>query len=221
PEGFDKADYAWRQVLQSLRTWTGEMPKPEDPTVKIERKDPKAEAHVMVDEVPHPTTPHVISAPPSPKPVKAPAAANLDFGGRKLDICIPSDWSVVSGKDGSFSLHTAGVSGPVNVTVYPVAGSDPASIALVKASAASLNTFTKVSKRDESLPIANRAGASVAAIWRSGIGSKGEQCTCEASGLSGDFYFLLTYRSQSAARWKEERRLIQLLLDRMSVEPGK
>lgn len=219
PDLFDKADYEWRKVLQSLRTWTGEMPQKEDGS-KIERKDP-IPSGAKTDEVPHPTIPHEINAKPAVKPVKSPPAATLETGdSKKVVLCAPTSWKAETNKDGSVTLHSSGVSGPITVTVFPVAGSDPAPIALLKASASSLDSFAKVTSRDESLPRNNLAGASVAAIWRSGAASKGDLFTCEASCQSGDFYFLLTYRTDNAAHWKEDRHEIAELLDHMSLEPA-
>jgi hypothetical protein len=117
-------------------------------------------------------------------------------------------------------LRNPGVAGGVNLTVFPVTGSDPSDIALNKASGASLNEFVKVSNRDEKLPAMNKAGAMVAQVWRSGTGAKGDLFTCDAICQSGDAYFLMSYGTANAAQWKAEQRLIQALLDRISIEPA-
>ncbi len=217
PDEFDKADYAWRQVLQSLRTWDGEMPTVEDPSKKIERKEvPKG--GFAKDEVAHPQIPHEINGQGAFKPVKSPIAANFEFGGHKLELRLPAGWKAEPRKDGSYVLTEAGVNGPVTLAAYPVAGADPADIALQKASANSLNDFTRVDSRDESLPTRNKAGAIVAAVWRSGKNASGALFSCEGSCQSGDYYLIASFRTTEAARWKAERAQIQALLDRMSIE---
>jgi hypothetical protein len=221
PDEFDKADYAWRQVLLSLRTWDGEMPKVEDPSQKIVLKDPKvaaADAAKIADELPHPQVPHEINSQPKVKFVKAPSAATVELAGKQEQLHVPSDWKVETNKDGGFILHTPGVAGGVKVTVFPVAGSDPAAIALFKMSGTSLDDYTKVVDRQEALPKPNKAGTAVAYIWRAGKSAKGDLFTYEASGQIGDAYFLLSYRTENAVQAAGERKLIEALLDRMSIE---
>jgi hypothetical protein len=223
PEQFDNVDSAWRQSLQSLRTWDNSLPKVEDPSIKIERTDvPKGGGLFGPDELPHPTIPHEVNKKPTgPKPEKSPVGATINFNGRKVELRIPADWKVDSNKDGTFTLRHAGVSGPVNVSLYPVEGTDPVGVALLKASGASLNDFDKVTSRDESLPKPNKAGVDVGVIWRTGTGAKSDLCTCEASCQSSTYYLILTYRSNNAGTWKGERQAIEELLDHMSIEPGK
>ena len=220
PAEFDKADYMWRQVLQSLRTWDGSLPKVEDQS-KIERKDPKTIIKPgKDDDLGHPQVPHEISGTPKVKLVKAPSAAAFQLGETKLELRVPSDWKVASDKAGVFTLTSPAVSAPVMIKVYAVAGSDPTAMALFKASGESLNDFTKVTKRDEALPAVNRAGAAVGQIWRAGSGAKGDVFTCEASIQGADCYGILTYRVESAQRWGADRRAIEQLLERISIEPA-
>ena len=219
PGEFDDVDHQWRKVLQSLRTWDGEMPIAEDPTKKIERKE-VPRGGFAPDEIPHPTIPHEINSQPVIKPVKSPIAATLDFSGKKLTLRIPTDWKVASNKSGGFLLSCPGIEGELNLAIYPVDGADPPELALQKASADALNEFSTVASRDESLPATNRAGASVASIWRGGAGAKGSLFSFEGSCRSGDYYALLTYLSGNAARWNGAEAAIRSLMDRISIEPA-
>lgn len=219
PASFDKVDYEWRQVLQTLRTWDGSMPSAENPSVKIDRKVAVPDA-LKKDDIPHPTIPHEINALPKTKLLKSPVGASLQVGDKKLDLHIPGGWKVDSDKQGGFILHNAALSGPLTVTVAASAGTDSANIALYKASGVSLQDFTKVAVRDESLPRPNKAGTSIAKIWRSGTSAKGDLYTCEACGDCGEYYFLVSYRADNASRWASDRRAIDELLDRMSLEPA-
>lgn len=218
PEMFEKADYAWRQVLQSLRTWDGEMPKVEDPSKPIARKDPKAIDPRMVDEVPHPQVPHEINATPKVPIVKAPKGATFEMASKKLELRLPSDWKADPDKDASFNLHSSGMTGTIHVTVFSVAGSDPITIALYKLSGQSLNEYNSVTNREESLAKPNRAGTPIAWIWRTGKGAKGDLATCDASGQCGDYYFLLSYRTDNASHAVGDRKAIDALLNQMSIE---
>ncbi|HWA83588.1 MAG TPA: hypothetical protein VG820_09155, partial [Fimbriimonadaceae bacterium] len=173
------------------------------------------------DDVPHPTVPHEINAQPKAKAIKSPPVATLTSGdSKKLFLCAPNGWKAEVNKDNSVTLTNQGIDGPITVTVFPKAGSDPAEIALLKASATGLDRFAKVTSREESLPKTNMAGATFAGIWRAGTDGKGDLCTCEASCQSGDFYLLLSYRTSNAAHWKQDRHVIEELLDHLSLEPA-
>jgi hypothetical protein len=221
PEEFDKADYAWRNVLQSLRMLDDSLPKIEDPSVKIERKDPKATPPLKPgDDIPHPNIIHPLHAPAKVKLVKAPVAGKLTIGTANLEIHLPADWKLQSDKDGVYTLTNAGLSGPATLKVYSVAAFVPPAIAIATASGESLKDFTKVTSREEQLPKANRAGAAISAIWRAGTGAKGQIFSAEATAQTGDFYLLLTFRSTNESRWSSDRRLIESLLEQASVEPA-
>jgi hypothetical protein len=218
PSEFDKADYAWRQVLLTLRTWYGEMPTVEDgskPAVKDPKAPPKGPPQ---DDILHPQIPQQINKAPVVKVVKAPVANTIDLSGKKVEIHAPSDWKLELGKDGAFTLSNPGVSGPITGTFFVAAAADPASIALFRVSAADLNDFVTVVRRTESLPKPNRAGVTVAQIWREGKTASGNLFTCEAAVVTMDYYLILTHRTTDPARAVGEQRLIQALLDQMSIE---
>jgi hypothetical protein len=220
PSEFDKVDYAWRQVLLSLRTMYGEMPKVEDGS-KPSVPDPNAPARGFPpDEILHPQIPHEVNKPVATKPVKAPLATTVEVGGQKLAIHAPTDWKIEMGKDGAFVLRNPAIGSVINGTLFANVGSDPPPIALFKMSAADLNDFAKVTQRTESLPKPNKAGTPVAQIWRTGKSASGDLITCEAAVLTPDHYILLNYRSTDVARSAGEQRLIQMLLDQISIEPA-
>jgi|GEM_PF-1562304 len=216
PSEFDQVDHDWRKVLQTLRTWDGEMPTPEDPTKKIERKEVKP--GFRADEVAHPQVPHDVHTTKTAKPVQSPVATTLEFAGKKIDLRIPAEWKVESTKDMGFRLNCSGMEGPVDMVLYPLDGADPPELALQKNSAAALNDFASVAFREESLPVTNRAGASVAWILRSGANAKGGLFTCEAFCQTGPYYGLLTYRTTYGAKWKAEEILLKSLLEQMSID---
>ncbi len=210
PEAFDKADFDWKQALLSLRTTDGSLPKKEDPSVKIAMPNPK-------DDIPHPVTPHSLDDKVKVVVVKAPVAATVEISGHKAELHVPAGWTVKADKPGTFMLSSPGLSAPLLVSVASTLDSDPPATALFKASGASLDQFVKVNSREENMPRANRAGAQLVQIWRTGTSAKGELTSGEACGLTGEYYFLLTYRGEGA-KAASERKMIEALVEQMSVE---
>lgn len=212
-QNFDKAQYEWRKVLQSLRTWDGSMPKEEDPNVKIEAKDPKK------DEVAHPTVPHAIGKTASVKAVVGPFMSTVTVGTAKLELHGPETWKAAPGSDGLL-LTNAEVPGGVRLTFASATEVSPET-AVLRASGNALADFASVAQRDENAPKANAAGAEVVQIWRRGASAKGPLFTCEAYGMKGDAYFILTWKSADASRYEAESKAIRALLDGLSLEAVK
>jgi hypothetical protein len=48
---------------------------------------------------------------------------------------------------------------------------------------------------------------------------KGEAASYEAVGQSGEYYFLITYRQTDMALYKNERKVVEALVDLLSIEP--
>lgn len=213
PAEFEKVDYQWRQVMQTLRTVDGSMPMKEDQNVQLPPPPGK-------DDVSHPTIPRQISGPPKVKAVLAPEAGTVEMNGTKVHLHVPAGWSVSAAGDRAFTLTNPNVPNPVTVTLASQLESDAPPTALLKASAASLNDFTKVDKRDESHPRVNRAAATVVQVWRTGTGANGALATFEAFAQTGDTYALVATRVSDAGRFAGARKALDGLMQELSVSTG-
>lgn len=210
PDDFDKAEFAWRETMNTFRT--GRQWTPEDPTQK---PDPNAPVKTPM---PTPAIVKPKSLDEETKTTKPPVAIAATVAGRKVEFRIPGEWAGKVLENGSIALTHPDVAGTVSVTLATTLDSDPPEKALLAASSLSLKDYQKVSKRDETRPAKNRAGSSVATVWRSGTTGQGDLFTCDAVGSNGDFYFVLAYRTANAGKVGAERKLIESLLQNCTVE---
>ena len=209
PDDFDKAEFIWRETMNTFRTsqpWA-----PEDPNQK---PDPKA-------PIKNPL-PAVITKPNSldseVKMVKPPVAVETTVAGRKVELRIPGEWAGKLQEDGSIVLTNPEVGGPVKINMASSLDSDPPQRALLAASSKTLNDFQKVSKRDESLPAKNKAGAMLSSVWRTGLSGQGDLFTCDANVFVSDFYALASFRSTNPGKIGADRKLIEALLQHMTIQ---
>ena len=210
PDDFDKAEFIWRETMNTFRTsqpWT-----PEDPTQK---PDPRA-------PIKNPLPPAVIKQPNSldaeVKTVKPPVAIESVVAGRKIELRIPGEWAGKVQEDGTILLTNPDVAGPVKIQLASALDSDPPQKALLAASSKTLGDFQKVTKRDESLPTKNKAGAMLASVWRTGLSSQGDLFTSDACAFVGDFYALASFRSTNAGKIGSDRKLVEALLQNMTIQ---
>lgn len=221
PDDFDKADYAWRSTMQSMRTYSGHALSPQVPGTDT-KKDPKngKGPDILPDKPPQ----HVIfdGSHNGTRPVKkADKSLEVTVANRKVQFRYPSSWTVSQDASGAIQLKSPGVSTPVTVGVFSTLDSDAPQRALFKSSSATLDTFAKVDHREEAPASNNLAGATVWTIWRAGTAASGALYTCDAAVSLGDFYVLAGYRCTDSSRSQAEHKLIATLLDEISVEsPG-
>lgn len=212
---YDAADFELRQALQSLRTTSGAMPLPEDPNHPLD-----ASAYVkVVNKAPKVWS--MTTAQPDPAKVKkGEVLVNAIIANTKSILSMPAGWTAdAPAADGTITLHNAAVTGAVVISLASVLDSDPPQAAILKASAASLDAFTKVDKRHETQHGFTTAGAATDTIWREGAGANGALTTCEAYGATGEQYWLLRYQ-MAGTPTAVEMKAINDLIDGMSVDPA-
>lgn len=208
---YDSIEFDLRASLQSLHTIDGTLPSTEDPNRKVTPED------AVVKPVMAPPKVTVIDkSKPSEKLVKGPQSVDAQAGGKSVKLRYATGWTCEKDATG-FNFHATGIPGSIHVTVSSTLDSDNPEVAIFKASAISLNDFDKVTKREETNPKPNKAGAFVSTIWRDGVSGKGAIESCEAAGLLGDFYWLATYRLDGSLT-VASRKAIDLLFAGMSVE---
>jgi hypothetical protein len=208
---YDSVTYVFDQAMQTLRTVDGKAPQPDDPSYKFEDVPKKPEKVLpppkIIDDGNH-----------NGAPVKPTGSFEATISERKVKLLFPEGWTAEKAEDGKISLTHADLTQPVVVTLYYTLDSDPPKRALYKASSASLSRYLTVDSREDKEDIKNRAGTIVSTTWRLGKSDKGDLVTYYSSGLAGDYYFLATYEQPSLPAYRSERRLIEGLVDQMTIE---
>jgi hypothetical protein len=209
---FDKVFYEFGRVLETLRQLDGKLPEEDDPTKDLAPAPRKPELADL--------GPHAIETAKAhkTKETKAPVAVDIVVSTRKVTMHIPEGWAASNVKGNTADLSETSLSHSLHVEGFSLLDSDPAPAALVKLAAMHLDSFSKVYSREDSGPTTNKAGASIAAVWRIGDSAKGPLQTCEAMCALGDYYFLVTYTQTDKVQFKADRKLIELLLKQASVE---
>lgn len=208
---YEEAEKAWREALLSLRTMSGAMPETENP-------DRIVETPIVPPKVEKPKPQVTFSAKgPTPSklyrgPVKVPARA----AGKDVLLLLPDGWRADPDGD-AFVLSRKGLNGSVRVEVAGTLDSPPADRALLAVAAKTLGEFAQVSMRDESRPVTTKAGALLRTVRREGRSMEGGLVLLHASGASGDFYWLLTYRANDPKAYRKDSGALDALLTGASV----
>ena len=213
PDNFDKADYAWRQVLESLRTTSGKLPSAEDPNRKMSPADlVPGNYHQVIWTAPtaHPTLPW-----------KGEQILTGETAGKKVSLKGPTGWKAAKNADGTYNLTCPDVAGIVKLTLSNDLDSDPAGRMLIRNSSATLQDFGKVEKRDEKGPYTNRGQANVDYIFRRGQDGRAKPLySFDAAGVSGDDYWLVTWSSSDPGSIGKGEKALENLADNLFIEPA-
>lgn len=210
PDNFDKADYEWRQALQTLRTTDGVLPNAEDPNRPKTNADLNPEASKKII-----WTAPVPAAPPL---AKGSVVNDAAAGGKKLHLLTPAGWKVVKNADGSFTMSSPEIAGTAKVVVASDLDSDTPDKALFRATGMSLDKFSKVKKRQEKGPFTSRSQMSVAWVYRTGSDASKPLYSYDAIGFNSDFYWTLAWIGGDSASAAKDRKALDALVDIMSVE---
>lgn len=213
-EDFDKVNFVWRNALLSLRTFDGKAPQANDPNRPF---DPKVKPELptrppvrnTVDSVNRPATNASLT--------KGDGSFDLEVARRAVVLRYPTAWKVEA-NNGVLTLTHPNVANPVRVTVSSTLDSDPAPRALFRQASQTLADYTKVERRDEILPRPNAAAATLASVWRRGPSANGTLFTLDATVANGEFYLLAGFRSSNPATIGAERRLVEELLEQLTLE---
>ncbi len=207
--GFDSAQYQFTQAMETLRTTTDTLPTTQEPGKPI--APPPA--------APGPDAKHPLLTKTKAAPQQAPLALPVTVGGRKMLLRVPEGWTLAAeGADGA-SLHHAGIREAVSVKLYASATSPRPTEALSAASNKTLEEFKTVELREDTPGTPNRAGNPVLAIWRRGATAKGPYAALDAVAVAGDYYLLFAFKPMPGDSLKEERRVVQTMLDAVGFEP--
>ena len=161
PADFDKAEFAWRTVLQSLRTVDGAVPKAEDPNRKVTEEDLKP-----ISKPPKRT---VWSAPTkaAAAPVKGTVSVDVTAGGTALKLLAPEGWAFESA-EGTVTIKHAASGLSATVAVSSILDSPAPGLALMNLTAKTLDSYSRVDSRVEKGPLESRSGGTISYVWRQG-----------------------------------------------------
>ncbi|MHB8635016.1 MAG: hypothetical protein ACYC96_00925 [Fimbriimonadaceae bacterium] len=210
-EDFDVANAAWREAFQTLRTTDGSTPEPDDPTKRLSKTELEAKP-----PAPLPVT-ILGSGSKSPKLIKGSVVVAGTAGGKHALIRLPLGWSASVQKDGSWLVSAHELSGPMTMSLASTLDSDPASTALLKLSANSLNQFVSVKDRTDIQDKLNKAGGLVNAVYRQGVGVAGPITSFEAAVDTGDLYVLFHWQSAGPLT-PIERHALDVLLSEATID---
>ncbi|MBV6457542.1 MAG: hypothetical protein HONBIEJF_00655 [Fimbriimonadaceae bacterium] len=213
---FDQAEADWRNVLVTLRTASGALPSPEDPT-QAPKIDPFKKPEKVV-----PPPPTVVLKPKPEAPLgtqRGEISLSAKAGATEVKVWIPKGW-VANWSDGVWKLTRPDFSGAVVLEPASMLDSVKPESALSKASAKRLDMFTVVELREEPKPRANGAGAILAWVERRGKSGEGFLATLDAVGRAGDYYWRAAFECRDAERYRRERGEVMKLLDKITIEPA-
>jgi len=209
---FGDAESKWRNVLQSIRTTSGQKLKPEDPNRKI---DPKELKNVQTKPV---KVTRIEGGKKSEIEVqKGEVTVPITVANRAVVLRLPAGWQGEVTSDNQIVLKNPDLNEPLRVSIFCTLDSDPPAKSLFRVSSKSLDLFTDVTKREEPAPAKNKGGATVQVVWRWGKSSSGDLATCESTGLLGEFYWMFAYKSTSSSA-AADKKLIDALIKTMTVE---
>lgn len=213
--GFEQAEAEWRNVLVTLRTASGSLPTPEDPTL-APKTDPFKKPEKVLPPVPTVSLKPNSDAPQQKRPGEVSLTAKT--GNTEVRVWIPKGW-IANWSDGVWKLSRPDFSSIVILEPASMLDSPKPEAALSKASAKRLEEFTQVELREEPKPRRNAAGAILAWVERHGKTTDGFFATIDAVGRSGDYYWRVGIECRDGKNFSRERGEIMKLLDKITIEP--
>jgi hypothetical protein len=210
---YDNVAYVLMQALETLKMADGSTPRPDDPAVTLETVPIKAPPIVA--------PPRVIDGGKTETAVVKPGgSAAITVSERPLKLLFAEGWVADKVEGNNLTLTHPELSRPINVQVFTTLDSEPSRTALYKASSKSLSRYTKVDSREDKEKVKNKAGAVIATVWRIGKTSEGDLAEFHGAGDAGEYYFMLNYEQTDMAAYKSDRKLIESLVDLLTIEPA-
>jgi hypothetical protein len=207
-----EAEAAWRNVLMTLRTVSGELPVAEDPT----RPNP------------NPTTNNSGSAKPvlvlkpgdGMEPVRTKNVAQISRLGAQLNVFLPDGWKLDE-KDDKITLTNPDVKSGVNLTLTSATKAE-LEAALRTAEKESFPRFNVVTLREGVSLKTMKSGSPVSDALRVGQTKEGAYLVVwHILGNAESVVWRADYECGSEAQFKKERKAIERLRDLLVVEIAK
>lgn len=207
---FALAEAQWRSALATLRTVSGEMPRPHDVTRPADSPPPLRPVE----------PPRQVVLGPEPdrrgRPRLGEVEIPLTIARRLVSLRLPRGWGAEPAGDARVLVHPR-LRGSATLEGASTLDSADPDKALAERAAKGLSEFVSVRLREEPRPFLNQARARVASVRRFGASQSGPWVAVTAVGAKGAFYWILDYRG-TADQWRSDRGLVEELLDRTSLE---
>lgn len=210
---FGEAEQKYQEILQSLATIDGRLPKPEVPG-----RTPEAPAtkNKGIPEVARTT---IGAGPSETKFTIGPVRHATTLAGKPVHFCAPKDFVLEPGPDGRILAGHPELGMKLEVELGSSLDSSTLSQVLASKSTSSLAKFDVVKLRSEGRPKPNAAGATFVVIRRQGTGKDGNLYQIIAGAEKGDYYWHLELFSSQPLTKRQSELLDQFILG-ASVEPG-
>lgn len=210
-QDFDAVSLQVRNVLQTIATEDGKLPKAFDPTT------PRSEDLRKPDR-PEKRTTWKQPDPGEKAPVKGDKMFETTAGNIPVILRYAGDWTLKT-EDGVVTATHSGVTGGVKLRAYNAAENDPPGRMLLKQSGQALSLFDKVLKREEYGPERSTSGGQIMSIWRAGTAKEGAFHAFDVVGATGDYFWLLGWTSSDAKTALSQRDLVAKFAQSLSIEP--
>lgn len=210
---FSEAEQKYHEILQTLATIDGRLPKPEIPGRTSEAPATKNKG---IPEVPR--TPIGASASEA-KVITGPVTMGAKLAGKPVQLCVPKDFVLEPGQEGKILASHPELGMKIEIELGSSLDSSALTQILAGKSSSGLARFEVVRLRSEGRPKPNAAGASFVVIRREGTGQAGPLYQIIAGAEKGDFYWYFDlFMSQPLS--KRQSDLIDSLILGSSVEPA-
>ena len=203
-----EAEDTWRGALMTLRTTSGELPLPEDPTLAPTTGSQGSGGQKITTLRPDGS---------DAAPVRTKNFVKIAKLGNQLDVYMPDGWTLEE-RDDKLWLVLEKLQGSVELSLS--SGSRTSvPVALRAANSSSFGRFKVVSLRDDTEPTVAKSGSTVASTLRVGIDAeKKEVVIWHAVGTLGTIVWRLDYTSASSSDLKADQKSIERLRDLLAVE---
>ncbi|MCU0316774.1 MAG: hypothetical protein MUC92_09295 [Fimbriimonadaceae bacterium] len=201
-EVFQEAERQWRECLLSMRTLSGDLPRPEDGTESA------------------PTPGESASATPKRQTVWTPgqgrsanqATERLSLNA-SYDVLVPTGWRISEGQ-----LKTTTLKGRLTVDGFQ-GGRSSGETTWSRLLREDLSQFKIVRRREEPRPQAFATGYQVQMLWRSGEASSGTRASFLAIGIAETRHWTLRYEGGDPATLQADLPLLRTLVTSLQIEP--
>lgn len=212
---FDRVQFEFMKAMETLHTVNGELPKQQIPDQEIVPEKPKEKVNPR--DVPHELPTAQQNKPKAPKVAKG---VPLVVGSTTINLVLPSGWTAKASPDG-FSISHPKCRLTVNAVIKPAGESDRPDTALQNIAGTRLADYEVVKLREDQVAKVNHLGCSIA--WVSRIGSAtagGNLTTLDGYAVNGNYYLLMSTRSQEKSITDADLRAVRNLLENLHFEIG-
>lgn len=210
---FGEAEQKFHEILQTLGTIDGRLPKPEIPG-----RVPEAPA-TKNKGIPEVTRTAIGASSGETKFTVGLVRIGANLAGRPVQLCVPKDYTLEPGTDGKILAGHPELGMKIEFELGSSLDSSALMPILAGKASSALAKFDSVKLRSEGRPKPNTAGANFVVIRRQGIGQGGPLYQIIAGAEKGDYYWHFDMMfSQPLA--KRQSDLVDGLILGSSVEPA-